>query len=316
MTTPFPVSRAHELPEHVEESRWLIDGLWSEEAVGIVGGEPKCCKSFLALDLAISVASETPCLRRFPVPRGGRVLLFAAEDSEPVVRQRLEGIARAAGVELPSLDIHVIRAPKVRLDSRDDRCRLMDTVATVSPKLLILDPFVRLHQVDENVSAEVAPLLGFLRDVQREQHTAVALVHHARKGAGKTRDGQALRGTSEFHAWGDSNLYVRRQGERILLAIEHRAAPSSTGLPLRLADRGVALALEVVESQATPPTTSPASHTQRVERALSETPLPLGRDALRRACRLRSSSLTEALVDLTRRGRVSKVDGGYCLASR
>jgi len=28
-----------------------VTELWLEEAVGIVGGEPKCCKSFLALDL-------------------------------------------------------------------------------------------------------------------------------------------------------------------------------------------------------------------------------------------------------------------------
>ena len=48
--------------------RWLVTGLWSEEAVGIVGGEPKCCKSFLALDLAVAVASGTACLRHFPVP--------------------------------------------------------------------------------------------------------------------------------------------------------------------------------------------------------------------------------------------------------
>jgi hypothetical protein len=32
-------------------------GLWSHDAVGIVGGEPKCCKSFLALDLAVAVAA-------------------------------------------------------------------------------------------------------------------------------------------------------------------------------------------------------------------------------------------------------------------
>ena len=59
----LPVSAAHALPECPEERRWLIEDLWAEEAVGIVGGEPKCCKSFLALDIAVSVASGTPCLR-------------------------------------------------------------------------------------------------------------------------------------------------------------------------------------------------------------------------------------------------------------
>jgi hypothetical protein len=41
-------------------------------------------------------------------------------------------------------------------------------------------------------------LLGYLRDLQRRHATAVILVHHARKGAGNIRAGQALRGSSEF----------------------------------------------------------------------------------------------------------------------
>ena len=53
----LPVEPAYRLAERGEEHRWLVTGLWSEQAVGIVGGEPKCCKSFLALDLAVSVAS-------------------------------------------------------------------------------------------------------------------------------------------------------------------------------------------------------------------------------------------------------------------
>ena len=75
--------------------RTLTD-LWSADAVGIVGGEPKCCKSFLALDLAVAVASGTPCLRRFSVPQPGRVLLYAAEDALHIVRSRLEEIGRAS----------------------------------------------------------------------------------------------------------------------------------------------------------------------------------------------------------------------------
>jgi hypothetical protein len=53
---------------------------------------------------------------------------------------------------------------------------------------------------------------------------------HARKGGACLRAGQALRGSSEFHAWGDSNLYLRRDGEALTLTAEHRAAPSSRPL--------------------------------------------------------------------------------------
>ena len=180
--TLLPVDPAWRLAERSEEHRWLVTGLWSEQAVGIVGGEPKCCKSFLALDLAVAVASGMPCLRRFAVSRAGRVLLFAAEDALHIVRRRLEGICAAAGLALADLDIQVITAPILRLDLDADRRNLADTVARLLPRLLILDPFVRLHRIDENASGEVAPLLAYLRELQRRHDVAVLVVHHARKG--------------------------------------------------------------------------------------------------------------------------------------
>ena len=199
--TSFPVELAYRLAARAETQRWLVTGLWSEEAVGLVGGEPKCCKSFLALDLAVAVASGTPCLRHFPVSRPGRVLLYAAEDALHIVRRRLEGICAAADVSLQELDVHVITAPTVRLDLPADRARLEQTVEQLKPRLLVLDPFVRLHRIAENASGEVAPLLAYLRELQRRHNVAVLVVHHAKKGAGRIRAGQALRGSSEFHAW-------------------------------------------------------------------------------------------------------------------
>jgi RecA-family ATPase len=235
----LPVEPAYRLADRAEESRWLVTGLWGEQAVGIVGGEPKCCKSFLALDLAVAVAAGTPCLRRFAVPHPGRVLLYAAEDALDIVRRRLEGICAAAGLRLADLDVQVITAPSVRLDVDLDRRSLAETVAELQPRLLILDPFVRLHRIDENASGEVAPLLAYLRELQRRHAVAVLVVHHAKKGAGRARAGQALRGSSEFHAWGDSNLYLRRDGDDLSLSVEHRAAPSIPGMSLQLAQRGM-----------------------------------------------------------------------------
>ena len=303
---------AHEIAAVAAEQRWLIEGLWAEQAVGIVGGEPKCCKSFLALDMAVAVAGGVPCLRRFPVAQRGRVLVFPAEDALHIVRQRLDGICAAAGVGLASIDLHVITAPSVRLDLEADRVRLRETVAALQPKLLILDPFVRLHRIDENVSGAVAPLLAFLRGLQRELHVSVVVVHHARKGAGKVRAGQALRGSSEFHAWGDSNLYMRRLGEHLTLSVEHRAAESIPAIPLALEAEGDALALGI--AAAPTPTDVPAvgpSADERVESALSAAGSPLTVAALQKLCRIRTSTLCSVLAELIKQGRVRKTSTGY-----
>ena len=266
----LPVQPAHQLPVRTEAQRWLVTGLWLEQAVGVLGGEPKCCKSFLALDLAVAVASGTACLRRFPVSTAGRVLLYAAEEALHVVR-RLEGICAAAQVSFEDLDVHVITAPTVRLDLPADRERLERTVVAFKPRLLVLDPFVRLHRIDENASGEVAPLLAYLRELQRRHALSVLLVHHARKGGARMRAGQALRGSSEFHAWGDCNLYLRRMENQLTLTVEHRAAPSPPSVDLELAQRGESLALEIRASdQPLPEAPSPISVGERILQALSD----------------------------------------------
>jgi len=229
----LPVQPAWRLADCSEQQRWLVHGLWSDEAVGIIGGEPKCCKSFLALDMAVAVAAGIPCLRRFAVSRPGRVLLYPAEDALHIVRRRLEGICATAGVSLADLDVQVITAPSLRLDLEADRARLEETLARLKPRLLILDPFVRLHRIDENVSGDVAPLLAFLRELQRRHAIAVVLVHHAKKGAGAIRAGQALRGSSEFHAPLDPYLHLQRErNESIKLSLHNPSAAAIPCLPL------------------------------------------------------------------------------------
>lgn len=318
--TPLPVTRAVDLADVPTARRWLVEDLWGDQAVGIIGGEPKCCKSFLALDLAVAVASGAPCLRRFAVARTGRVLLYAAEDALHVVRQRLAGIARAAGRELADLDIQVITAPSVRLDVERDRDALTETVATLRPRLLVLDPFVRLHRIDENISGEVAPLLAYLRELQRRYHVAVVLVHHARKGGGRMRAGQALRGSSEFHAWGDSNLYLRRHGEQLILSVEHRAAASISNVHLVLDTADATVALRTIDNDGTgnepaPPATAPdLSLEQRLVEHLAAAATPITATALRKLCQVRNTALHRALAALVDAGRVRRDRTGYALA--
>src|SRR5215813_8969665 len=59
------------------------------------------------------------------------------------------------------------------------------------------------------IGGKIEPECGGGDDLEIEITQAQAgsglVVHHAKKGAGNIRAGQALRGSSEFHAWGDSN---------------------------------------------------------------------------------------------------------------
>jgi hypothetical protein len=311
----LPVQRASELSiDSASLTQWLVQGLWSDQAVGILGGEPKCCKSFLALDLAVSVASGTPCLRRFVVQRTGPVLLFPAEDSLAVVRRRLEGICSAAGVDFQSLPVEVITAPTLRLDAPKDRERLTNTVQALQPRLLILDPLIRLHRVDENDASQIAGLLSYLRQLQRTFQVAVLVVHHARKDANSTRPGQALRGSSELHGWGDSNLYMRRRGAQLTLSTEHRAAACQDHIPLELTQASSGLALSVAaQDSSIPEPGNESSALQRVQQILAGLDQPVTVQQLRKLCGLRTTTVCSCLAQLAQTGVVTHDSRGYQL---
>lgn len=308
----LPVKRAHELQIRPQQQRWLIESLWSEQAVGVLGGEPKCCKTFLALDIAVSVASGSACLRQFCVHRPGPVLMFPAEDALEDIRARLDGICAAVGTRLDDAPIHVITVPRLHLDEDRQRRRLAATVELIRPRLLILDPFVRLHAVDENHASEIAPILSFLRDLQRRFHAAVLLIHHTRKGGSKLRPGQALRGSSDIHGWGDSNLYLRRSngGDQLRLHVEHRAAPSLDPITLQLHENASSAVLQLCSpAPETPPSHQPSPQ-QRLLAVLADAQHPLPMDQLRKLCAMRTTTFCDVLRHLKEQGRVRRTKHG------
>jgi len=180
----FPVERLARVrvPEGAGVG-WLVEDLWVAGGVGCIGGIPKSCKTWLGLELAVAVASGRPCLGRFPVYHAGPVLVHCAEDGVVQVRDRVEGLCRAREIPFDRLAVGWIDASPLQLDLPGHQLRLSATIARTKARLLLLDPLVRLHRGDENSSADISRLLGYLRGLQQEHGVAVVLVHHVRKSA-------------------------------------------------------------------------------------------------------------------------------------
>jgi hypothetical protein len=237
------------------------------------------------------------------------VLVYLAEDALPVVRERVAGMARHRGLDLASVEIHVITAPTLRLDREPHPTWLFETARRLRPRLLLLDPLVRLHGIDENHAGEVAGLLAYFRSLQRQLDLSVVLVHHTRKNAaGGVAAGQGLRGSSDLHAFGDSNLYLRRTRDRLVLSSEHRAAPASPPVYLEL----VATHAETTHLQVV----AEADGQQRgslLEQVLAV--LAPGtvqtRAKLRGALSVKNQRLGEALESLEQAGRIRRTSTGW-----
>lgn len=304
--TPFEVRRAAALDESPPEARWLIGSLWADSGVGVIGGTPKSYKSWLGLEIACAVASGTRCLGRFEVPNPGPTLVYLAEDDLSEVRIRLEHLAAARGLSIDELDVHVICAPTVRLDIDRDLKRLARTVGLIEPRFLLLDPFVRLHRLDENNASDISNILGHLRTLQRHYDTAVCVVHHTRKSSSSGQRGQALRGSGDLHAWGDSNLYLTWTQSGLELSVEHRSAPCPDPLYVEL-DCGTHPHLRLVE----PDDHQPPALAERVLAHLGKLDEPITRTRLREKLAVQNKRLGDALQELERLGRIQRTRDGW-----
>ena len=230
-TEPFPVKHVAHVEPRSDQDSWLVEHLLSLGA-GVLGGAPKRGKTWLGCELALAVATGSPALGRFAVKRRGDVIFFGAEDDQAALRARFDAIARARSLDLAAASLFLLDVAQLRLDERGCVARLRATIASRRPRLLVLDPFVRLARVNENDAGEVSAVLGELRAIQRELGTTILLAHHTRKSPSGHK-GYQLRGSGDFAAWHDSALYLSGQGERIALHVEHRSAPSPEPLSLR-----------------------------------------------------------------------------------
>jgi hypothetical protein len=145
--------------------------------------------------------------------------------------------------------------------------------------------------------------------LQRQLDLSVILVHHARKNAaGGVAAGQGLRGSSDLHAFGDSNLYLRRNSQRLVLSSEHRAAPASPPVYLELvATNAQTTHLEVV-----------AELRDERRRSLQEQVLAilpqgtaLTRAKLRNDLSVKNERLGKALESLEQAGRIRRTSAGW-----
>lgn len=330
----LPFARIGDIQRLPEGERWLVDGFLTGSSITVLASTPKAGKTWVALALAVGVASGTPALGRFHVPSPGPVLLFHAEDDSRAVRERIESIAMGQGIAFEALPIHVITAESLRLDNPTDRANLEELLDHLRPRLLVLDPLVRLHSGAESYVGHIAELFGYLRQLQRRFGVAILLTHHVAKNrSGSTQPGQAMRGSGDIHAAYDHGASLQRRDDgSVLLCLEHRSAPSPDPIAFRLHSKpGGATSFDIIDDpfaddpepgvrhevpRASAPARAPTvSVHDQVLALLGGEARPLSQVAIRKALQVRNEKLTAVLRDLEQQGRIRNLGRmkGWCL---
>lgn len=326
-----PVGSIERLPE---ESRWLVEGFLSAGSLTVIAAAPKVGKTYLCLALAIAVATGTQAMGRYQVGSPGRVLIFPAEDDPRAIRERMEALCLGQHLELTAdLAVDLITAESLKLDDPQHREQLEELIQGQRPRLLILDPLVRLHSGAESSTQHMSELFGYLRQLTRRYQLSIVVTHHlakSRTGAGG-QPGHAMRGSGDIHAAYDHGAtLVRQEDGGVLLTLEHRTAASPDPVAYRLVSRqGGGMVFDFSEPvppepevvRATPSARKAVpleavSLPERVLELLRAAEGPLSQVAIRSALKVRNAVLSEVLHGLSTAGRIQNLGrmGGWVVA--
>jgi hypothetical protein len=224
---PWSIPLDRYLAVESRDPQWMIEGLWSDKSHGIIAGEPKTRKSYVSIDIALSVATGTDCLGHFKVIKPGPVLMIQEEISDAEMRKRLRFIAASKGlggeihrhgdelsVSMPEpIPLYLRNRKQLDLSSDETFQMLHKHVLEKDISLLILDPLqLMLGEVDENKAHEVRPILYNFLQLKEETGTGIMIVHHYSKASDKNprRGGQRMLGSQAFHGWVESALYLSK----------------------------------------------------------------------------------------------------------
>lgn len=249
----------------VKPPEWLVEGIATSGSVGFIAGAPKSFKSWIALDLALSVSTGALFLDYFRVIQPGRVLYIQEEDSAITVKSRSKKIWKSKTVDKlklekgvvywepgnpnefdPNVDIYCMEGFTV---SEGHWQEWLDEIMTEATEegdpyvLVLIDTLMNVAgDVDENKSQQMTTMIYKpMKLLMRKHGCALRFVHHMGKGGEDRRGGQKMLGGTANHAWAEDSLYLQRDLKKpgmVRAEFESKSAPEKSYVIAGLDNRG------------------------------------------------------------------------------
>jgi hypothetical protein len=187
---------------------YLIDQLLPEGALAELIGDSETLKSFIAIDLGLSIASGQPNVFGQPVVKHGPVLYIVAEGAG-AFQFRLRAWGAEHKVNLDKVPFYSIAAP-VNLRDPSFQEELTCIVARVRPLLVVVDTLHRcIPGAEENSSRDVGEVVGFSTRLQAQTGVAILFLHHPPKNDPNGRG----RGSGALYYAADTELSSVLEGD-------------------------------------------------------------------------------------------------------
>lgn len=198
----------------VEPVQYLLEGLIPRGTVGLMIGDSQTFKSFLALDMALTISQGLPQWHRHAVnaPEDAIVLYIAGEGGIEGISQRRRGWATWHKLTKQTMrDRFRLITHGVNLTVKESRNLLIEAIKEQLDQdkgklvLIVVDTINTVASgADENSTKEMGALHNICVDISRQFNTAVMGVHHTNKAGG-------VRGSSVLTANMDFWLFIKRR---------------------------------------------------------------------------------------------------------
>lgn len=179
---------------------WIIKDVVPDAQLVVLFGAPGSGKSFMAIDLAMSIARGEPW-RGHRVAQGS--VAYIAAEGTGGLRRRLAAYGTGHDVDLRSTPLHVIPAAPNLMEEKD-AVEIAHVVQRLGARVLFVDTVAQVTSGgDENSSKDMGKMLKNCREIHRVTGCVVVLIHHSGKDSSK-----GARGWSGLLGAADAELEV------------------------------------------------------------------------------------------------------------
>ena len=189
----------------------IENGILPERGLLILGGQPKAGKSLMSLNMATCIANGTKWLD-FEIKKPRKTLVLQAENSYHNMRRRVKAMVQTT----PRNKTLTISDPvSLKINEHTDYHKIEELIKEHEIDVLIIDPLVYFHSMNENDNAEMGLVMEQFRSLANNLNIAIIIVHHAKKvGMSDMVGGGNLRGASSVFGAVDSSILLSREVEQ------------------------------------------------------------------------------------------------------
>ena len=192
---------------------FLIDQLLPEKAFTMMYGSPGSGKSFLAIDMALSVANGVPW-QGYETKRGA--VLYIAGEGVGGFAKRWKAWSKHKGMD-KTPDMHVLPVA-VNFMDEEEITRLLYTIDRLDKQfsMVVVDTVHRsMHGAEENSASEMARFIDACDTIQRHTGGTMLAVHHSGKNSA-----QGARGSNSLLGAVSTSLMVGKSDDIVTLRVE------------------------------------------------------------------------------------------------